>query len=88
MEFGGGKKNQMNQFKAMLEKKGGFGAPRPSGQIMGMPHGFGMMMNKDNDKGGQEVKINKEEKLEDTLDKINVQKKKKKSKIVFNDDNQ
>ena len=88
MQFGGGKSNQMNQFKAMLEKKGGFGAPRPSAQMMGMPHGFGMMMNNNNDKGGQEPKVDKGEELEDTLNKINIQKKKKKSRIVFNDDNQ
>ena len=87
MQFGGGKSNQMNQFKAMLEKKGGFGAPRPSAQMMGMPHGFGMMMN-NNDKGGQEPKHDKGDELEDTLNKINIQKKKKKSKIVFNEDNQ
>ena len=71
----------------MLEKKGGmFGAPRPSAQMMGMPHGFaGMMINK-NDKGGQGPTFEENKDLVKKLDAIKVQKKKKKAKINFDDE--
>ena len=87
LNFGGAKPNKFKDFKAMLEKKGGmFGAPRPSAQMMGMPHGFaGMMINK-NDKGGQGPTFGENKDLVKKLDAIKVQKKKKKAKINFDDE--
>ena len=87
LNFGGAKPNKFKDFKAMLEKKGGmFGAPRPSAQMMGMPHGFaGMMINK-NDKGGQGPTLEENKDLVKKLDAIKVQKKKKKAKINFDDE--
>ena len=87
LNFGGAKPNKFKDFKAMLEKKGGmFGAPRPSAQMMGMPHGFaGMMINK-NDKGGQGPTFEENKDLVKKLDAIKVQKKKKKAKINFDDE--
>ena len=83
-KIGGGQAN--NIFKAMLEKKGIFGAPRPSAPIMGMPHGpGGMMMNNNANKGpGPTIEQNTD--LKKNLDKIPVVKKKKKSKINFGDE--
>ena len=86
MNFGEGKPNKFKDFKAMLEKKGGmFGAPRPSAQMMGMPHGFaGMMNKKDQNNQGPIFEENKD--LVQKLDVIKVQKKKKKAKIIFDDE--
>ena len=67
----------------MFAQKGGFGAPRPSAQIMGMPHELANLMinNNDNNQGQSH------EDLEKKLENIVVQKnKKKKKKISFEND--
>ena len=83
-KIGGGQAN--NLFKAMLEKKGIFGAPRPDPPIMGMPHGPGGMMMNNNANRGQGPTIEQNTDLKKNLDKIPVVKKKKKSKINFGDE--
>ena len=83
-KIGGGKVN--NIFKAMLEKKGIFGAPKPGAPIMGMPHGPGGMMMNNNANIGQGPTIEQNIDLKKNLDKIPVVKKKKKSKINFGDE--
>ena len=88
MHFGGGQPNKMKDFKAMFEKRGGImGAQRPSAQMMGMPHGFGGMMLNNNDNSGQGPTVDENKDLDKKLDKIPVQKKKKKAKINFDDEN-
>ena len=88
MHFGGGQLNKMKDFKAMFEKRGGImGAQRPSAQMMGMPHGFGGMMLNNNDNSGQGPTVDENKDLDKKLDKIPVQKKKKKAKINFDDEN-
>ena len=91
MPMGGGFKDKMKNMQEMFAKKGGFGAPRPSAQLMGMPHGLANMMinNNDNNKGGQKPVVEEREDLEKKLNNIAVQKfKKKKSRVVFNPDNE
>ena len=91
MPMGGGFKDKMKNMQEMFAKKGGFGAPRPSAQLMGMPHGLANMMinNNDNNMGGQKPVVEEREDLEKKLDNIVVQKsKKKKSRVIFNPDNE
>ena len=81
--------NKMKNMQAMFIQKGGFGAPRPSAQIMGMPHGFSNLMGNNINNKGNGISVEKHEDLEKKLDKIVVQKnKKKKKKISFQDDNE
>jgi len=91
MPMGGGFKDKMKNMQEMFAKKGGgFGAPRPSAQMMGMPHGLANMManNNDNNMGGKPV-VEERVDLEKKLDNIAVQKfKKKKSRVIFNPDNE
>ena len=87
MNFGGNKPNKFKDFKALLEKKGMIGAPRPSAQMMGMPHGFAGMMIHKNDKSGQGPTFEENKDLVKKFDVIKVQKKKKKAKINFDDEN-
>ena len=83
----GGISEKMKNMKAMLEKKGGFGMPRPSAQMFGMPHGFSdMMINKNNNNSGNGPIAEEREDMEKKLDKIVVQKKKKSKKPTFNDE--
>ena len=72
--------NKFKEMQAMLAQRGvGFGAPRPSAQMMGMPHGFGNMnINKNDNKSNPSVE--EREDLDKKLDKIVVQKNKKKKK--------
>ena len=83
----GGIGEKMKNMKAMLEKKGGFGMPRPSAQMFGMPRGFSdMMINKNNNNSGNGPIAEEREDMEKKLDKIVVQKKKKSKKPTFNDE--
>ena len=91
MPGGKGFSDKMKNMAAMFEKRGGFGAPRPSAQIMGMPHGFSpLMINNNNNRMGQQAPIVEEnEDLEKKLENIVVQKnKKKKKRIDFIPDNE
>ena len=75
--------DNMKNMKAMLEKRGGvggFGAPRHSAQIMGMPFGMPMPNKGTNKNVDEKPKIEEREPLDKTLDKIAVQKNKKKMK--------
>ena len=85
MQVGSGFNEKMKNMQAMFAQKGGFGAPRPSAQIMGMPHELANLMinNNDNNQGQSH------EDLEKKLENIVVQKnKKKKKKISFENDDE
>lgn len=77
-----GVSNKINNMKEMLMKRGGgFGAPRNSAQIMGMPFGMPMpMKNKGTNNIVEEPKIEEREELDKKLEKIGIQKNKKKKK--------
>ena len=77
-----GVSNKINNMKEMLMKRGGgFGAPRNSAQIMGMPFGMPMpMKNKGSSNIVEKPKIEEREELDKKLEKIGIQKNKKKKK--------
>ena len=67
MQVGSGFNEKMKNMEAMFAQKGGFGAPRPSAQITGMPHELANLMINNNDNNQGQGHEDLEKKLENWL---------------------